>query len=86
MSARLKLASADQHLAGGLRQSHDVFLLAVCVYTPTVRAPGDIVKCFYDDLQNVLNGIPPNDLLLVLVDLNAGCGINPQSCGWTYWN
>ena len=36
--ARLKLASAGQRLAGGLRRSQDVFVSVVCVYVqPFVR-------------------------------------------------
>ena len=50
--ARLKLASAGQRLAGGLCRSRDVFMSVVCMYTPTVRAPGVMMKCFYDNLQD----------------------------------
>ena len=71
MHARLKLASAGQCLPGGLRLSSDMFMSVVCVYAPTVHAPGDMVKHFYDDLQDVLCSIPSNDLLLMLQKLNA---------------
>ena len=47
----------------------------VCVYAPTFHAPGDMVKCFYDDLQDTLNNISSTDLLLVLGDLNARVGV-----------
>jgi len=77
--ARLKLASAGQRLAGGLRRSRDVFMSVVCVYAPTVRAPGDMTRCFYDDLQDVLSGIPPSDLLLMSGDLNAHVGVRDRS-------
>ena len=60
---------------GGLRQSSDVYLTVVSVYAPTFRAPGDIVKYFYDELQDTLNRISSSDLLLVLGDLNARVGL-----------
>ena len=77
--ARLKLASAGQRLAGGVRRSRDVFMSVVCMYAPTVRAPGVMMKCFYDDLQDVLSGIPSSDLLLMLGDLNAHVGMRDRS-------
>ena len=43
------------------------------------RSCGDMIKCFYDDLQDVLNGIPPNDLLLMLGDLNVHVGVRDES-------
>ena len=82
--ARLKLASADQRLAGGLRRSCDVFILVICMYAPTVHAPGVMMKCFYDDLQDLLSSILPNDLLVMLGDLLA-CGIDPLSCSQMRW-
>ena len=45
------------------------FATVVCVYAPTFRTPGDRIKCFYEDLQDVFNGIPCEDLLLLLGDL-----------------
>ena len=75
VSARLKLASAGQRLCGGLHHSHDVFVFVICVYTSTVCVPGEMVKSFYDDLQDILNGSPPNDLLLMLEYLNAHVGV-----------
>ena len=77
--ARLKLASVGQRLAGGLHRSRDVFMSVVCMYAPTVCAPGVMMKCFYDDLQDLLSGIPPNDLLLMLGDLNAHVGVRDIS-------
>lgn len=76
--SRLKLASAGQCLLGGLCQSHNVFVSVVCAYAPIVRAPGDMVKHFNDDLQDALSSILTNDLLLTLGDLNVlmlGCGL-----------
>ena len=61
MTARLKLASAGQRLVGGLRQSSDVYLTVVSVYA-TFCAPGDIIKCLYDELQDTLNHISSSDL------------------------
>ena len=55
VTARLKLASAGQQLGGGLRRSSDVYLTVVSVYAPTFHAPGDIVKRFYDELQDTLH-------------------------------
>ena len=77
--ARLKLASAGQRLPGGLHCSSDVFVSVVCVYAPTARAPGDMVKRFYDELQDVLNSILSNDFLLMLGDLNAHVGVRDRS-------
>ena len=45
-------------LAGGLHRSLNVFGTVVCVFAPTFQAPGDRIKSFYEDLQDVLNGIP----------------------------
>ena len=72
VTARLKLASVGQRLVDGLRRSSDVYLTVVSVYAPTYfRAPGDIMKCFYDELQDTLSHISSSDLLLVLGDLNV---------------
>ena len=49
------------------------------MYATTVRVPGVMMKCFYDDLQDLLSGIPPNDLLLMLGDLNAHVGVRDRS-------
>ena len=37
------------------------------------------MKCFYDDLQDLLSGIPPNDLFFMLGDLNAHVGVQDRS-------
>ena len=79
MCARLKLASAGPCLADGLHRSRDVFMSVVCMYAPTVCAPGIMMKCFYDDLQDLLSSIPPNDLLLMSGDLNAHVGVRDRS-------
>ena len=55
ITARLKFASAGQRLVGGLRRSSDVYLTGVSVYAPTFCPPGDIVKHFYDELQDTFN-------------------------------
>ena len=56
----------------------------VCVYAPKFHAPGDMVKYFYDDLQDTLNNISSTDLLLMLVDLNATVGLrNRDSDVWS---
>ena len=78
VTARLKLASAGQRLVGGLRRSSDVYLTVVSVYAPTFCAPGDIVKHFYDELQDTLNRISSSDLLLVLGDLNTRVGLRSR--------
>ena len=75
----MKLASASQRLPGGLHHSSDVFVSVVCVYARTVHAPGDMVKHFYDELQDVLISIPSNDLLLMLRDLNAHVEMRDRS-------
>ena len=75
VTARLKFASAGQRLVGGLRRSSHVYLTVVTVYAPTFRAPGDIAKRFYDELQDTLNHLSSSDLLLVLGDLNARVGL-----------
>ena len=49
ITARLKFASAGQ------RRSSDVYLTGVSVYAPTFCPPGDIVKHFYDELQDTFN-------------------------------
>ena len=56
----------------------------VCVYAPTFHAPGEMVKRFYDDLQDTLNNTSSTDLLLVLGDLNARVGVrNRDSDMWS---
>ena len=37
------------------------------------------MKCFYDDLQDLLSGTPPNDLFFMLGDLNAHVGVQDRS-------
>ena len=77
--ARLKLASAGQHLPGGLHHSSYMFVLVVCLYAPNVPAPGDIVKHFYDNLQNILCSIPSFDLMLMLGNFNAHVRVQGRS-------
>ena len=50
----------------------------VSVYAPTFRAPGDIIKHFYDVLQDTLNHISSSDLLLVLGNLYTRVGLRSR--------
>lgn len=59
------------------------------MYAPTFHAPGDKIRCFYDDLKDVLNGIPREYLLLLLGDFNVYIGVRDSSmikCVGTFWN
>ena len=57
------------------------FVSIVSVYAPTHRAPAEVKKAFYDDLQAVINSVPSSDMLLVMGNFNArvGCVSNSES-------
>ena len=71
--ARLKLASAGQRLPGDLHHSSDVFVSVICVHAPTACTPGDMVKHFYDELQDALNSIPSNDFFADVRRFKCSC-------------
>ena len=80
---RLKLLSKGHKSCHGLRTSSQCFLTVICVYAPTAKAPQGIKDKFSCELQDVLDRVPPNDVLLVLGDLNARVGVlKPGDVTW----
>ena len=72
--ARLKLTKVGQRWPGGSRKTRSSFLSVVSVYAPTVKAPSGVKQKFVSELQDVLDKIPPSDILVLLGDFNARVG------------
>ena len=49
-------------------------ITVIQVYAPTSNAEEAEVEWFYEDLQNLLELIPPKDVLFILGDWNAKVG------------
>lgn len=78
VTARLKLCSAGQRGPSGYRERRDMFITVLSMYAPTAKAPHAIMQKFMDDLQDIIDGICPSDVLLLLGDFSARVG---SSCG-----
>ncbi len=61
---------------------HKKHLTLVSVYAPTFRAPESEKDDFFDDLQVVLDGVPSDDVLVVMGDWNARVGSNMGDGLW----
>lgn len=48
----------------------------ISVYAPDITKPQEEKDQFYDELQEILNNIPPKDEVIILGDLNARVGNN----------
>ena len=49
-------------------------ITAIQVYAPTINAEDAEVERFYEDLQDLLELIPPKDVLFIIGDWNAKVG------------
>ena len=74
VSARLKIVRRGQRRPGGSRETRNTYLSVVSVYVPTAKAPPGVKDKFIEELQDVLDRVPPSDILVVLGDFNARVG------------
>ena len=56
-------------------QSKPFNITVILVYAPTTKAKEAEVKCFYGDLQDLLELTPPKYVLFIIGDWNANIGI-----------
>ena len=73
-TARFKAVRAGQRKPGRSRETKDTYVTAVSAYAPTAKAPPIIHATFRDDLQDVLDKIPPSDIFIILVNFNVRVG------------
>ena len=52
------------------------------MYVPSHRASQEDKGQFFDDLQDVVDGISVNDLLLIVGDFNARVGCGERGDSW----
>lgn len=74
VSARLKVVGKERRQPGGLRKTSSTYMSVVSAHAPTTNAPLGVKAKFFDELQDVLVGVPAGDVLVVLVDVNARVG------------
>ena len=55
-----------------------MYVLVICVYAPTAKAPSGIKQKVFTELQDALDKIPKSDILVVLGDFNARVGVLDQ--------
>ena len=65
---------SDRIMTMRLPLSNDNFATIISVYPPTMTNPDDNKEAFYNQLANVLSGIPHTDKLLLIGDVNARIG------------
>ena len=46
-------------------------MTVLSVYAPIIKAPSKVKQMFIEDLQDVINAIPPSGILIVLGNFNA---------------
>ena len=51
----------------------------ISVYSPTLSAENETKNKFYEDLQRIVNNVPPNEQLYILGDFNARVGSDYHS-------
>ena len=54
-------------------------IMVIQVYAPTGNAEEAVVEWFYEDLQDLLELIPPKDVLFIIGDWNAKVGSQETS-------
>ena len=74
MTVRLRIVCRGQRRPGGSRETRSTYLSMVSVYAPTAKAPPGVKDKFIEELQDILDQVPPNDVLVVLGDFNARVG------------
>ena len=62
-------------------QGKPFYITVIQVYAPTSNAEEAEVKWFYEDLQDLLELTPPEDVLFVIGDWNAKVG--SQEITWS---
>ncbi|KAK2188934.1 hypothetical protein NP493_119g04017 [Ridgeia piscesae] len=65
---------SDRIMTMRLPLSKDNFATIISVYAPTMTNPDENKEVFYNQLANVLSGIPRTDKLLLIGDFNARIG------------
>ena len=85
VTARLKVARNGQRRPGGARETSDSFMTVVSAYAPTAKAPPNVKDKFFEELQDTLDGVPTDDILILLGDFNVRVGRRVESndvCAW----
>nr|CAD11456.1 AP1 endonuclease [Paracentrotus lividus] len=54
----------------------------IVTYSPTNTSPEEVVENYYDDLSDVIRGVPAHNFLAVLGDFNARLGTEDASFTW----
>ena len=84
ITARLLIGAAGSRLSCGRRRRSDFYLFIVSVYAPTSKAPPAVRQQFVDHLQEVITGIPPNEVLLVFLGFQRSSGLSsPHPRGYS---
>ena len=65
---------SDRIMTMSLHLSKDNVATLISVYAPTMTNPDENKEAFYNQLANVLSGIPLTDKLLLIGDFNARVG------------
>ena len=79
VTARLKVARNGQRRPGGARETSDSFMTVVSAYAPTAKAPPNVKDKFFEELQDTLDGVPTDDILILLGDFNVRVGRRVES-------
>ena len=82
VTERLRSTSVEQRRPGSSRETRNIYITFVSVYTPTAKAPPAIVQKFMDDLRGVLDKIPTSDMLMLLGDFNTRVGSSGENDLW----
>ena len=82
MSRRLKIVRRGQRRPGGSRETRNTYLSVASVYAPTDKAPPGVKDKFIEELQDVMDRVPPSDILVVLGDFNARVGMREDGDVW----
>jgi len=59
----------------------------ICAYIPTARAPAGVKSRLLEQLQDILDGVPNSDFLVIVRDLmlKLVCSILKMICGIVVW-
>ena len=60
-------------------QARPINLSVIQVYAPTSAASDEDLECFYNQLQETLDGIPKRDIIMITGDFNAKVGEGVQN-------
>ena len=70
----LEWQSVNERIIVARFNSRHTKMTVIQTYAPTNPAEEEVKIKFYDDLQRVINKVPPHDVLIVMGDLNAKVG------------